>query len=430
MDKGRKGAVLVLTLLVMFVGGIILGGLFMYLDTSLLLATRGEENAVNYYAADSGIEDALYWLQHGQEDQAWWDCDMDKEQCERDGYTLNYTNYADNNRTVNVSVVKDPYDSDTSVGNSTYLITSTATNKKSGASTKIESYVRAVPLEFMKWDDAAITSNCSVYIQQGIPGGMINGSVNYACTIACGGDGADCPIDAEEDADPMVPQHECCDNKVIDYADNILPYPDGITWWPETWATIDFFSSMAEDQDAFHIDGDFEIDLVNPLYANLGPLYIEGNLLIKSSSKDIERTTLNGILYVTGDLIIGGAKEFILDLNDQVIFVEGKGENTYDIYIDEDCSFEGSGAIITIGDIYFQPKMLTEDDEFVMIMSLEGTVDLHPSGTFYGSINGYYAVDVSPNNAITQVDGDAFWNSLPNNDENIIKILTYDIIDQ
>ena len=48
MDKGKKGGVLTLTLLVMFVGTIILGGLFMYLDTSLLLATRGEENAVNY----------------------------------------------------------------------------------------------------------------------------------------------------------------------------------------------------------------------------------------------------------------------------------------------------------------------------------------------------------------------------------------------
>jgi len=78
----------------------------MYLDTSLLLATRGEENAVNYYAADSGIEDAIAWLQH----EPWgtpvaplagWDVcnplDEDDQPC-MNSYEINESN-------VNVSVL-------------------------------------------------------------------------------------------------------------------------------------------------------------------------------------------------------------------------------------------------------------------------------------------------------------------------------------
>jgi len=66
MARGKKGGVLVLALLIMFVGAVILAGLFQYMGSSLLLATKGEENAVNYYAADSGIEDALYGLMNNQ----------------------------------------------------------------------------------------------------------------------------------------------------------------------------------------------------------------------------------------------------------------------------------------------------------------------------------------------------------------------------
>jgi len=106
MDKGKKGAVLTLALLVMFVGTIILGGLFMYLDTSMLLATKGEENAVNYYAADSGIEDAILWLQHEpwgtpNESLAGWEpCNPRNPP---DQPCLNSYNIG--NRTVDVSVV-------------------------------------------------------------------------------------------------------------------------------------------------------------------------------------------------------------------------------------------------------------------------------------------------------------------------------------
>lgn len=193
MARGRKGQILLLALLVMFVGAVILAGLFQYMGTSLLLATKGEENAVNYYAADSGIEDALYWLQHEQEDEDLWAWNAGEEQWERQAYTLNYTNNADNNRAVDVIVKNNP----SGCGDNCYSINSTATHNKSGASTRIVSYIRATPLQFWEFGKDAITSNCSVEIKSG-HADAVQGNVTYVCDVYCADDPngqRDCPVD-------------------------------------------------------------------------------------------------------------------------------------------------------------------------------------------------------------------------------------------
>jgi len=416
MARGNKGQILLLALLVMFVGAIILAGLFQYLGSSLLLATKGEENAVNYYAADSGIEDALYGLRNNQE-------------YEYKEYTLNYTNSTANNRVVTVNLSNDPYDWGNSIGNTTYKITSTATHNKSGVSTIIESYIRATPLEFMRWDDAAITSNCSVELQKGTPGSVINGSVNYVCTLNCGGD-PDCPLDAYPPA-----SHDCCENKVVGGSDNITAYPDGIDWWPERRAITKYFKDQVDPLNPF-IDVDAKNTINAEDFPTLGPIFRDGDLNIEDSNckpPDIcpRRITLTGTVFVTGHLTMGGAKDFILDLNGQVIFVEYDGEKPDEaIVIDDDCHIEGSGAIISVGSINALPSMQTEPTDFVLFMSVQGGITLHPNGDFYGAINGHDYVDVSPNNDITQVDGDSFWDTLPDTDVNIINILTYDIVDR
>ena len=417
MARGKKGQVLLLALMIMFVGAVILTGLFQYLGTSLLLATKGEENAVNYYAADSGIEDAVYWLQNGQEDQEWWDCDEDKEQCEREGYTLNYTNSGLNNRTVNVSVVNNPE----GLGNTTYKITSTATHNKSGVSTIIESHIRATPIKFWEFGKDAITSNCSVTVQSGVDP-MINGSVTYVCD-----DGLTCL--GSEDCN-IMPPYEATRNS------------SGIGWWPETWAITQYFEDEAENQGAVHMAGPVAIDVAsNP---SLGPLYVDGDLNIYSSQKNpVVSASLDGIVYVTGTLTIGANigvdRDFILDLNNQVIFVENKGaiiggdqytQSKAEVVITEYCTFTGSGAIFAIGDIYFAPKMSTSAEDFMFVMSLEGWIQMHPSGNFFGSLAGNIHVDVSPSNRITRTEGGDFWNTFFDPEPIISKIITYDIIDR
>ena len=411
MAKGKKGQVLLLALMIMFVGAVILTGLFQYLGTSLLLATRGEENAVNYYAADSGIEDALYSL-------------MNNQSYEQRDYPLNYSNSGMNNRVVNVSVENNPG----GLGNTTYKITSTATHNKSGVSTIVESYILATPIKFWEFGKDAITSNCSVTIQKGSDP-MINGSVTYVCAgeLKCPGD-PDCHI---------VPPFEAHQD------------PNGIDWWPETWAIQEYFKDQVED--AVHITGDVIIDITDPSYAPLGPLYVDGDLELYSSV-EYASTSLAGVVYVTGDLTITDNTRYTLNLNDQVIFVENEdaiiGEDisdvsrgNADVLIESEvhpttgewkkgCAFAGSGAIFAIGDIWFQPKMSTSPDEFLFVMSLEGWINIQPGGNFYGSIAGNVHVDVNPNSQITRTEGGDLWDTFFDPEPVISKILTYDIIDR
>ena len=336
---------------------------------------------------------------------------MNNQSYEQNDYTLNYTNSGLNNRIVDVSVVKDPYNSGTSVGNTTYKIISTATHNKSDASTIIESYIRAVPLKFWEFGQDAITSNCSVRILG--TQSVINGSVTYVCD-----NGLDCPSDPNcHIVPPNLPRQE----------------PGGIDWWPETWAIAEYFEDQVDISKPF-TGGVIDIS-VN---STIGPLYVEGDLEIKSSVIGAS-ASLEGVVYVTGDLTIDGIRDFNLDLNDQVIFVENEdaiiGGSNYnqpfaEVVIDDHCTFAGSGAIFAIGDIYFAPKLLTTADEFIFIMSIEGWVNMQPTGDYYGSIAANLHVDVSPNNEITRTEGDDYWNTFYDPKPVILKILTYDIIDQ
>ena len=108
----HKGGILCITMLIMFVGMVILSGLFTYLDVSLKLASHAEAQAVRFYAVDSGIESGISWLQHkpwlnstiplGE----WEACDILKTPCN--------TSYRLNNCDVGVRVTCDTFSENTS----------------------------------------------------------------------------------------------------------------------------------------------------------------------------------------------------------------------------------------------------------------------------------------------------------------------------
>jgi hypothetical protein len=393
MDKGKKGGVLVLTLLVMFVGTIILGGLFMYLDTSMLLATKGEENAVSYYASDSGVEDAILWLQHEpwlphEEPLAGWNVSCDPRN-PADQPCLN--SYTLGNRTVDVSVINPQSEG---FGNNTFKITSTAT-ADSGARTEITSYIQMASLDFYRYGEDVITTNCSATIR-GQKSSVV-GNVTYVCWVDCGADPSEtdlCPVEGED----------CCKETVTGNVSQDNTLPPGIDWWPETWAIAQYFKDQVDISKPFS-GGTIDV-AVN---STIGPLYVDGNLDIYTSV-DGASASLAGVVYVTGDLTMTGTaiSTFTINLSDQVIFVEnegadiGGGPNTAsaEVLIDSDCTLTGSG------------------------------VHLQPLGDFYGSIAGQLEVDLWPNLYIERTDGTDLWNTLPDIDVNLMKIITYDIIDQ
>ncbi len=61
----------------------------------------------------------------------------------------------------------------------------------------------------------------------------------------------------------------------------------------------------------------------------------------------------------------------------------------------------GDGCIIAVVDIDFQPSMESEEDDFVFVMSVDGTVSFKPMGGFKGSLAGNVEVNLQPNSSLT-----------------------------
>lgn len=366
MAKNKKGYMLPLALVIMTVGAIIIVALLNHLNTSLLLASKSEERAITYYAADSGFEDAFFFLQQGKGLGNW--TETGAQQWERDVYEIN-------DRTVAVSIVED-------TGNQTYKITSTATTD-SGTSTIIESYVFEQTFDLSPFGDNAITSTGDITIQ---PGSVIVGDVLYTDSIS-----------GEENITGNV------------------THVDEIDWWPSTGEYIDYFLSQVDDSDPYpnpSIDANY--------ISTIGPLYRQGDLAIYSS-QDGKTLTLNGTIYVTGDITIGTTnKYFILDLNDQTIFVEGA------LTIGDKTNIVGSGCLIAIGDIFFSPNIASSEDDFLFTMSIEGCTTLNPGSNYYGSIAGNAEVTLQPGIQLEWIAPDSVDFELPSGEPQQ-EILTYDI---
>jgi Tfp pilus assembly protein PilX len=370
MAKHQKGSILIITILVMFVGAIIMAALFSSLTTSLSASSASEERSFTYYAADSGVEDAFFWLERDKDLPGW--AATEEEQWEREPYTIN-------GRTVFVSV------EDT--GNQTYRITSTAATD-TGSSTTVESYVfnssRSLSVE------AAIATNNTVRLWSGT---SVTGNV-------------------------LVPDGE--ESRV----DNKGTLNGTIEPLPDPWPTAEEVSNIFWD-DVCQIDSFPYFWLDVAFEFPTGHFYKEGNLEITNSLPHTD-AILEGTVYVAGDLDIGkggssgGVKDFTIDLNGQTIFVEG----TLQIY--DKCTITGSGSIIALGDVLFGPKMQSDGSNYVFVMSVEGSLNLHPNGTFYGSAWGHDIVEVQPKADVVWVDPGSAGYISPTIDH--LEILTYNII--
>jgi hypothetical protein len=347
MARSKKGYSLVIVLVIMVMGVVIIGALSQYLGSSLLLATRSEERAINFYAADSGFEDTCFWIQNYKDLTGWTQSVENQSVWERDLYVVN-------GRTVDVDVIQ--------VGNYTYKVTSSASMNDT-VSTVIESYIVVTTLNLSPLGDNAITSDSDISIR-GNKGG-VTGLVEYVGEL-------DCPHDPD------------CEDSIVDRWNTVIQSPDGIDYWPSTQNLIHYFFHQVVDLEHFPDD---IIDIaVNP---TIGPLLRMEDLLIKSTDKNAY-SSLNGTVYVKGDLTIGGPQDFYLDMNHHNIFCEG------DITMSGKSSIVGTGAIISIGRLYFGPKSSSSEDDFLFLMSSEGELVINPGSDFFGSIAGDIDVDLQP----------------------------------
>ena len=339
--KNESGqGVLAMVLLLLMLGAIILTPLLVFMQTGVKAGQVYESKLQEFYAADAGVEDAIWKINNGTSGEAYFL-----------GEEVN-----DRNVSVNVTQIK----------KGTYKINSTATSD-SGGNTTIECYYGA--LDYSSLLDNAITSNGTICVK-----GDVNGSVVAAdCTPQGEGcNGTNCtPMD--ELAEPII--------------------------WPNASDLSAWYSDNVNLSDPFlndYIDIDGSDIPIEPLYRK------DGTLDIYNSEQNKPATaTLNGTVYVTNDpspsspydIMIGVKKtgDFTLNLNNHTIFSEGG------IQITDACNITGSGCIIAVGDIKFAPKgAVGSNTTFVLIMSINGTVELFPGGDFYGAIVGQLKVDQSP----------------------------------
>jgi len=340
LRKDEAGYALMWVLVVIILAGIILVPLFLLMTAGLTSSHLHEERMLRFYAADAGIEDAIYRVIH----------EKDPTIPDPDGQLLI------NGSTVDVTITADP------VEDNTYKITSTATDDADGKSTTVESYVQLLVTDLAGLFDNAITSNGNVTIQ---PGTVVEGNVQHGGVL-------------------------------IDRSGSVSPEED-IAKPFENWPTAELLSSHYLEQ--VDVSNPFPSDTIDlkTYVGNIGPLYSLGSLTIKSTTSEPRTGTIGGTVYLTGDMVIGlsGGKGFTIDLNGQTIYAEGS------ITVMPNCTITGSGCIIAVGEVDFQPTMASDEDDFVFIMSLENQVKLHPSGDFYGALVGNATVELQPNCTLT-----------------------------
>ncbi len=342
-QSGQSALIMVLILLVL--GALILGPLLGFMGTGLKAGQMHEEVTLGLYAADSGVDEAVFWLPELQQN---------------DGSAGPYTNwtrnttYEMNDRDVDVTVED--------VGNQTYKITSTATSAE-GGNTTIESYVSITKMDFSELLLNAISSDGDVTIK-----GTVSGNITLPP------DGDLWPADYDPENGEVQREQ--------------LGWPTAEELSAFYWQDVE---GLTFPDDYIDIDG---------APTSIGPLYRDGSLDVYNGVNIAANATLNGTVYVTDDLTIGGTNhDFTLGLNGQTIYCEGA------IAVGGKCTIAGSGCIIAVGDIFFEPNILAgSENEFVFILSLNGATTLQPTGDFYGSLAGNVTVDLKPGASLTWTD--------------------------
>jgi Flp pilus assembly pilin Flp len=361
--RDEKGAALVLALILLLIGGLISAALLGHMGAGLLAGEVYGRRTTELYAADAGVEGAIWKIQN------------------KDGYLPCSPGSPDRNYTItdvngkNVGLTIECVNSETD--SITYKITSIAITDGDGSggiaaidsATAVEAYLSVSYMDLSNLLDNAIVSDTFIGIKNNV---YVSGNVTSGGEVQCWGAGG-----CEDIVDGTV-----TDNAELD--------------WPAADDLMTYYMDDVEDLDP-------PFPYTDPLnvagaYIPLGALYRDGPWTIFDGSNDGGMVTLSGTVYVTGDLEVGTQKQdFTLNLNGQTIFVasDSTGSGNEALQIGDKCTIVGSGCIISVGDLYFAPKGdVGSEDEFVLVMSVDGATTLQPSGTFYGCVAGDLSVDV------------------------------------
>jgi len=351
-----------MALILLALGALIAVPTVSLMSTNLMAHRQTDRSTMQLYAADAGIEYTLWHIINDYE----FDLPATGEQS-----SVAFPETI-NDKTLTITIDNE--------GEDEYKITSTAISSD-GTSTTVESTIAVSYLDLAWMFDSAITSPGDVTIK---PHSDIAGDVVYGGDLDNKG-----TIDGDEIIDPLEnwPQ---ADDLVTFYMNQVgtlglTPYPDD---------TIDISSGTE----------------ASPY--PIGPLYRDGDLTITGSGW----ARLDGFIYVTGNLNI--MPQGTIDLNGETIFAEGW------INVQPNCTIIGSGCIIAVGDVNFQPYTGTSEDDFIFVMSIEGTSTVKPNGSFYGSIAGSTEVELFPGTTLQLTEVPEEGLNYPGADDEEVKVIS------
>lgn len=345
--RGEKGQAMAMVLFLIMVGGLIVGSLLSYVGTGLLNSRVYDRRTAELYTADAGIEDAVWKITRGE-----------VALCPGDPH-YDYTIADVNGRSLDVTIT-----SEYGVGNLTLTYHVVATATGDDGQSQIDAYVVGVS----KYGDytgllgQVLTSQEEITL---MPGSNVT------------------PPEGEEHGPEEY-------------------YDDP---WPTAAELADFYLGDVAGVEPYASD---TID-INGVDQEIGPIYREGELEIANSSNTPATLTLTGTVYITGDTLITPNKEMTLNLNGHTIFVESASADPQKaLWIGGKCTVVGSGIIIAVGDIYFEPNIPVGVTDPIFIMSVDGQTFLQPGGDFYGSVAGSVEVQLQPGSSVSYPQ-DAEW---------------------
>lgn len=352
-SRNAKGQILLIALVIAVVGCIIIAPLLAFMGTGYkTTVTVYNEKAKELYAADAGFRDALWKIQN---DSSWLPVDIGDTSPSQSGGLIN-------GETVTYIVTRLP---DSTYNATAYRIESHGSNVKLNKATTITSDVTVV--NFSTYIQNAVTSPGKITTKKGdvISGNIQAPAVDSGTILATLTNG-------DINYNPVLgwPSYTSTNNAVARYylnqVNNLTPFAN---------STIDI--SQASQQ---------------------GPLYASGNYSYTSSSSG----TLKGTVYINGDLTIESGT---VNLNNQTLFVTGN------LNVMPSATVNGPGAIIALGDIYYQPNQT--NDGYIYIMSVNGTIEFLPNSNFTGSVAGKSTINLQPNNTFTWANPNSLNLNLP-----------------
>jgi hypothetical protein len=349
VTRGQEGNVLVIVLVLLVVGSLILAPLLGLMGTGVLAGQVYENKTDELYAADGGVEDAIWKIENDQ----------------LDSYPYEYPEpLVVNDKSVNITVFREDLDP-TCREKLRYQIISTATSED-GSSTTVDVHLSVSYLDLSGFLDNAIVSNNTITIKWDT---VVNGDIWL-------------PNDEDLELDSNV----TINGMVKDQDDTSIVWPT-----PEQFSSyyMQYVEGAYDPGSSYDINGQTRTE---------GPWYRQGSLQIDNKGKAPGTLVLQDTIYVAGDLAFnqpGASHNYTINLNGQAIFVEGDFT-----LASTSISICGSGCIIVVGDINFQPNIIGDGDDFVLVMSITGETFFHPSGDFTGCIVGDTHVQLQPHSSI------------------------------